>query len=125
MRGLRATCIGDMFGKVWRWAGTYRTTNKNLGVDRTQIQPQLYQAIDDARFRSESKTYWPDEIAVPRSVFIERNDSSSGITMTPCGRATRCIALQSAKVLAVIVPPPLLRARADEVIEQPGADVRY
>ena len=53
-----------MFGGVWRWAGTYRTTNKNLGVDRTQIQPQLLQALDNARFWSDDGTFPPDEIAV-------------------------------------------------------------
>ena len=26
-----------MFGDVWRWAGTYRTSNKNLGVERSLI----------------------------------------------------------------------------------------
>ena len=53
-----------MLGKVWRWAGTYRTTNKNLGVDRSQIQSQVDQALDNARFWSNTKTYSPDEIAV-------------------------------------------------------------
>lgn len=33
-----------MFGDVWRWAGTYRTSNKNLGVDRTLILSRLYRA---------------------------------------------------------------------------------
>lgn len=53
-----------MFDNVWRWAGTYRTTNKNIGVDRTQVQAQLYQALDNARYWSENKTFSPDEIAV-------------------------------------------------------------
>ena len=53
-----------MFGKVWRWAGTYRTTNKNLGIDHTQFQPQIYQALDNARYWSDAKTFAPDEIAV-------------------------------------------------------------
>lgn len=30
-----------MFGDVWRWAGTYRTSDKNLGVERAQIYPRL------------------------------------------------------------------------------------
>ena len=53
-----------MFGKVWRWAGTYRTTNKNLGVDGTQIQPQLYQALDNARYWMENKTFSPDQLGI-------------------------------------------------------------
>lgn len=27
-----------MFGNVWSWAGKFRTTNKNLGVDKWQFQ---------------------------------------------------------------------------------------
>jgi Fic-DOC domain mobile mystery protein B len=53
-----------MFGKVWRWAGTYRTTGKNVGVEPSQIQARFYQALDDAKFWSANKTYSPDEIAV-------------------------------------------------------------
>lgn len=26
-----------MFGKVWKWAGTFRRTDKNIGVSYTQI----------------------------------------------------------------------------------------
>jgi Fic-DOC domain mobile mystery protein B len=53
-----------MFRKVWKWAGRYRTSNKNLGVDRTQIQPRLYEALDNIHFWVENKTFEPDEIAV-------------------------------------------------------------
>ncbi|MDE2013216.1 MAG: hypothetical protein KGJ75_09850 [Alphaproteobacteria bacterium] len=31
-----------MFGNVWRWAGTYRTSNKNIGVERWQVQPNFF-----------------------------------------------------------------------------------
>lgn len=53
-----------MFRKVWRWAGKFRTTNTNLGVDHTLIQPRLYEVVDNAQFWVENKTYPPDEIAV-------------------------------------------------------------
>jgi Fic-DOC domain mobile mystery protein B len=53
-----------MFRKVWRWAGQLRTTNTNLGVDRTLIQPRLYEALDNTRFWVENETFPPDEIAV-------------------------------------------------------------
>lgn len=53
-----------MFRKVWRWSGKFRTTNTNLGVDRTLIQPRLYEVLDNARFWVENKIYPPDEIAV-------------------------------------------------------------
>lgn len=53
-----------MFRKVWRWAGKYRTTNTNLGIDRALIQPRLYGVFDDTGFWIENKTFAPDEIVI-------------------------------------------------------------
>lgn len=53
-----------MFGDVWKWAGTYRKTNKNIGVDWTQIPIYLKQLLDDTNFWIANKTYPPDEIAI-------------------------------------------------------------
>src|SRR5271169_5200363 len=32
-----------MFERVWRWAGDYRTTERNLGIESYRIQPELRQ----------------------------------------------------------------------------------
>lgn len=53
-----------MFRKVWRWAGKYRTSDKNIGVPRAEIHNALYQALDNAKFWIANKTYPADEIAV-------------------------------------------------------------
>lgn len=53
-----------MFGKVWKWAGQFRKTNKNLGVDKLQISTQLKMLCDDAIYWIENKTYPPEEIAI-------------------------------------------------------------
>ena len=53
-----------MFGDVWRWAGSYRTSDKNLGTDHWQIQTKLREAMDNAQYWIDHKTYAPDEIAV-------------------------------------------------------------
>ncbi|WP_336810124.1 mobile mystery protein B [Bosea sp. MMO-172] len=53
-----------MFGDVWRWAGVYRTTARNIGVDAYSIRMDVRQAVDDARYWAEHQTYAPDEIAV-------------------------------------------------------------
>jgi Fic-DOC domain mobile mystery protein B len=53
-----------MFGNVWRWAGTYRTSGKTIGVDWQLIQTRLYEAFDQVRYWVEHETYSPDEIAV-------------------------------------------------------------
>nr|WP_313429032.1 mobile mystery protein B [Brevundimonas diminuta] len=53
-----------MFGKVWRWAGQYRTTPRNIGIDAYRIPTEMHQLIDDVQFWIANKTYSPDEIAV-------------------------------------------------------------
>lgn len=53
-----------MFGKVWKWAGDYRKTPRNIGVEAWRIPMNVAQAIDDAKYWVENDTYSPDEIAV-------------------------------------------------------------
>jgi Fic-DOC domain mobile mystery protein B len=53
-----------MFGDVWRWAGQYRTTARNIGVDAYRIAVDVRAAIDDARYWVEHPIYPPDEIAI-------------------------------------------------------------
>ncbi len=53
-----------MFGTVWSWAGIFRTTNKNLGVDKHQISVELKKLLDDALYWVEHNTYTPDELAI-------------------------------------------------------------
>ncbi|MBB4101412.1 mobile mystery protein B [Sphingomonas kyeonggiensis] len=53
-----------MFGDVWRWAGQYRTTARNIGIDAYRIAVEVRQVIDDARYWVENETYPPDEIAI-------------------------------------------------------------
>ena len=52
-----------LFGKVWKWAGSFRRTEKNIGIDPVQIAIQLRQLLDDARFWIENGTYPPKELA--------------------------------------------------------------
>lgn len=52
-----------MFGRVWKWAGHYRRTGKNIGVDAYRIPMELRNLLDDVRFWIEHSTYEPDEIA--------------------------------------------------------------
>jgi Fic-DOC domain mobile mystery protein B len=53
-----------LFGDVWAWAGTYRKTEKNIGIDPFYISVQLRQLLDDVRYWVENGTYRPIEIAV-------------------------------------------------------------
>lgn len=70
-----------MFAKVWTWAGTFRSTNKNIGVDKTLIGIELRNLLDDVKYWIENKTYEPDEIAARfhhRMVFIHPFSNGNG-----------------------------------------------
>lgn len=50
-----------MFGRVWRWAGTFRTTGKNIGVDAAHIATAAQQLMDDAGYWISHDVYPGDE----------------------------------------------------------------
>jgi Fic-DOC domain mobile mystery protein B len=53
-----------MFNNTWKWAGTYRKTEKNLGVPVAQIREMLPVLLGDGCYWIEHGTYDIDEIAV-------------------------------------------------------------
>ena len=53
-----------MFGRVWRWAGKFRQTERNIGVDAYRIATDLRQLLDNCQYWIDHVTYEPDEIAV-------------------------------------------------------------
>ena len=53
-----------MYADVWAWAGEFRKTNKNIGVDKWKIPSDLKYLLDDAKYWHENNTYTQDEIAV-------------------------------------------------------------
>lgn len=53
-----------MYGDVWKWAGEFRKTDKNIGIRWTQIGIELKNLIDDTKYWIENKTYSPEEIAI-------------------------------------------------------------
>jgi Fic-DOC domain mobile mystery protein B len=53
-----------MLGDVWRWAGRFRTSERNIGIDYWQIPIALRQLLDDTKAWIEYHTYPPDEIAL-------------------------------------------------------------
>ena len=71
----------EMLGEVWNWAGSYRKTGRNIGIEPSQIQVQLKQLIDDTYFQIEHQTYPPDEIAARfhhRLVYIHPFPNGNG-----------------------------------------------
>jgi Fic-DOC domain mobile mystery protein B len=53
-----------MLGEVWRWAGKYRLSERNLGIAFYEIPVAVRQLLDDTKAWIEYKAYPPDEIAV-------------------------------------------------------------
>lgn len=48
-----------MLGGVWRWAGSFRKSNKNIGVDKYEIGIELRVLLDDCK-------YWIDNNFIPQ-----------------------------------------------------------
>lgn len=53
-----------MYEDVWKWAGEFRRTEKNIGVEKWQIPIELRSLLDDTKFWIDHHTYGPDEIAI-------------------------------------------------------------
>ena len=47
-----------MFGDVWKWAGKYRTTERNIGVDPATIAISVRDLVDDAARWVEPDNTW-------------------------------------------------------------------
>lgn len=70
-----------MFGDTWRWAGTFRVTEKNIGVDPICIQPTLQDLCKDVETQLLHRSYRLDEIAARfshRMVFIHPFANGNG-----------------------------------------------
>ena len=53
-----------MFDDVWKWAGKFRQSDKNIGISWTKIGIELKYLIDDTKYWIENKTFSPEEIAI-------------------------------------------------------------
>lgn len=70
-----------MFEDVWRWAGTFRTSLKNIGVPAWQISIELQKLFDDVGVWISRGTYCNDEIAARfhhRLVYIHPFPNGNG-----------------------------------------------
>jgi Fic-DOC domain mobile mystery protein B len=59
MKGLHK----KMFDKTWLWAGKYRTSNTNIGVDWPSIVMEVGNLLDDVTYQIDNQSYSIDEIA--------------------------------------------------------------
>jgi Fic-DOC domain mobile mystery protein B len=54
----------QMFNKTWKWAGKFRTSEKNIGINWSHISVKIKELCDDVQYQWNHKTYSGDEIAV-------------------------------------------------------------
>jgi len=52
-----------MFDKTWNWAGQFRRSEKNIGVDSYQISYELEYLLQDLKYQLENSIYDLDEMA--------------------------------------------------------------
>src|SRR5271169_4273304 len=58
------TLHAKMFGQVWKWAGTYRKHELNIGCDPREITQRIPQLLGNTKHWLENKTFPVDECLV-------------------------------------------------------------
>ncbi|MFN3136926.1 MAG: mobile mystery protein B [Allomuricauda sp.] len=53
-----------MYGDVWKWAGEFRKSEKNIGMAWHQIPMELKNLLDDTTYWVAHNTYAPEETAI-------------------------------------------------------------
>jgi len=70
-----------MFSDIWKWAGEFRRTEKNIGVDPVTIPIELRNLLDDCKYWIGNKVFNEDEVAVRlshRMVWIHPFSNGNG-----------------------------------------------
>jgi Fic-DOC domain mobile mystery protein B len=53
-----------MYGEVWKWAGTFRASEKNIGCKSYMVAIELKNLLEDAIFWKENNSYNSEELAI-------------------------------------------------------------
>lgn len=53
-----------MFNKTWKWAGEFRRSEKNIGINWLHIPVKLKELCDDVQYQLDHESYSKDEIVV-------------------------------------------------------------
>ncbi len=53
----------QMFNETWQWAGKFRRSDKNIGIDWHHIQVSLHNLFQDIETQLQHQSFEPDEIA--------------------------------------------------------------
>jgi Fic-DOC domain mobile mystery protein B len=114
----------QMFGKTWRWAGIFRSSDKNIGVEWAQVSVRVRNLMDDTRYQIENKAFGVDELAVRfhhRLVWIHPFPNGNGrharlmadmlamrlgVRVFPGAEYRWCRATRSARTISTRCAPP-------------------
>ena len=53
-----------MFGDTWTWAGTFRQTDKSIGVASEQVAMRLSQLLENTRYQRDNGIFPRDELVI-------------------------------------------------------------
>ena len=53
-----------MFGNTWSWAGTFRTTDKSIGVAAEKVAMRLVQLVENTRYQRDNAAFPADELVI-------------------------------------------------------------
>lgn len=70
-----------MFNNTWKWAGEFRKSEKNIGIDWFQIPIKIKDLCNDVNYQINHKTYSKEEIAIRfhhRLVWIHTFSNGNG-----------------------------------------------
>lgn len=107
-----------MYGDVWAWAGKFRKTNKNLGIDKWQIPMALKDLCDDTLFWIQNETFNAEETALRfkhRIVSIHCFPNGNG-------RHSR---LMADVIINMVYKTPLFSWGADDLVHEGKARSNY
>ena len=46
-----------LFGEVWKWAGTYRKSEKNIGIDAWRVPTEMHKLFADTQYWIKNQSY--------------------------------------------------------------------
>lgn len=106
-----------MFGDTWRWAGSFRNTEKNIGIDPTHIQQALLNLCEDVKTQLEYASYPLDEIAARFSHRL--------VSIHPFANGNGRLSRTIADLLLVQQGAPRFTWGADNLVAQGDTRQRY
>ncbi len=108
-----------LFGQVWKWAGSFRTTGKHIGCDPRYIPVELHKLLGDTRYWIEHETYSKRELAIR---FHHRLVS---IHPFPNGNGRHARIMADALLMFVLGQPPIDWAGGHELQSMSVQRKRY